>query len=134
MPLRRAAYTMLNIVVVRPMPSVSASTATNVRPRLFCSDRAPYRMSLRTACMNVGVGVPQLRPRRRTGFRTSPPRPLRAVIQRRAKLLSCERTLLRLPALSALEIIDGETRHGANARDERRLVDVEPRRVVRRRF
>src|SRR5262245_59168313 len=59
MPLSRAPYTMLNIVVVRPMPSVSARTATALSAGLFRSDRAPYRRSLRTACMAVGVGVPR---------------------------------------------------------------------------
>jgi hypothetical protein len=50
-----AAYTMLNMVVVRPMPSVRARMATNVRARLFRSDRPAYRMSLKTACMTLGV-------------------------------------------------------------------------------
>ena len=40
MPLSSAPYTMLNIVVVSPMPRVSASTATAESARLFLSERA----------------------------------------------------------------------------------------------
>jgi hypothetical protein len=40
-PLSSAPYTMLNIVVVSPMPSVKASTATAVRPGAFNRDRRP---------------------------------------------------------------------------------------------
>ena len=36
-----APYTMLNIVVVAPMPSVSASVAKSVTPGLLMSERMP---------------------------------------------------------------------------------------------
>ena len=40
-PLSITPYTMLNIVVVRPMPNVSAMVATSVRPGLLASERIP---------------------------------------------------------------------------------------------
>src|SRR5688500_9468354 len=64
---------MLNIVVVRPMPNASASTATALNARLLARERAPYRMSRRTARMGVEVGgFPDLRAHQKGSFRLRP--------------------------------------------------------------
>src|SRR4051812_44528240 len=44
---------MLNIVVVRPIPRVSARTATMESPGLLMSDRRPYRTSRSSDCTRV---------------------------------------------------------------------------------
>src|SRR6185503_17786012 len=50
-PFMSAPYTMLNIVVVRPIPSVNARVATIERPGLLTSERMPYRTSRSNDCM-----------------------------------------------------------------------------------
>src|SRR5689334_15158023 len=52
---------MLNIVVVRPIPSVSASVATSVRPGLLSRLRSPYRTSRRSDCMPGGTACERTR-------------------------------------------------------------------------
>src|SRR5437763_5668664 len=44
-PCINAPYTMLNIVVVSPIPSVNAKIATTLRPRCLRRARLPYRTS-----------------------------------------------------------------------------------------
>src|SRR5687767_6474793 len=50
-PRRSMPYTILNTVVVRPMPSASATTAMIVTPGLRRTWRSPTRMSLRKLFM-----------------------------------------------------------------------------------
>src|ERR1035437_1984615 len=42
---------MLNIVVVSPMPNVNATIATSVSPGLLASERNPWQMSRKMACI-----------------------------------------------------------------------------------
>ena len=50
----RAAYTMLNIVVVAPMPIARIRTARAAAPRMFLSVRPAYR----TSCQKVAMARP----------------------------------------------------------------------------
>jgi hypothetical protein len=50
----RAAYTMLNTVVVSPIPTVSARTATAVNVGVLRSERAAWRSSRGSAGMGGG--------------------------------------------------------------------------------
>src|SRR6516164_9411827 len=69
---------MLNIVVVAPMPRVSAMMANDVTPGCFTSERRPYRRSRRIASMAGWLGSPDRTARGRRGIQ-------RAVSSRRAR-------------------------------------------------